>query len=200
MLQGYWGPGCHLNTLIDLANAALASRSSVKTICMISGGYRTHRGVTGPMNFKKPGHFFFGISCSRGFGALGCHPSTLIDLAITALANRSTVETICTFSEGYRTHRGVTGPMNFKKIRIFFFGISCSRVFGATDCYPSTLIDLANSTLASRDLVETICMICEGYRTHRGVTGPMNFKSRTFFWKIVLPGYWGTWLPSKHFI
>ena len=24
-------------------------------------------------------------------------------------------------------------------------------------------------------------MICEGYRTHRGVTGPMNFKSRTFF-------------------
>ena len=24
-------------------------------------------------------------------------------------------------------------------------------------------------------------MICEGYRTQRGVTGPMNFKSRTFF-------------------
>ena len=25
---------------------------------MISGGYRTHRGVTGPMNFKKSGGFF----------------------------------------------------------------------------------------------------------------------------------------------
>ena len=61
---------------------------------MICEGYRTHRGVTGPMNFKKPGIFFSGISCSHGFGALGCHPSTLIDLAITALANRSTVETI----------------------------------------------------------------------------------------------------------
>ena len=85
------------------------------------------------------------------------------------------------FSEGYRTHRGVTGPMNFKKNQeVFFFGNSCSRDFGATVCYPSTLIDLANSDLASRDLIETICMICEGYRTHRGVTGPMNFKSRTF--------------------
>ena len=87
---------------------------------MIYEGYRTHRGVTGPMNFKKNQEIFFGISCSRGFGAIGCHPSTLIDLAITALANRSTVETICMFSEGYRTHRGVTGPMKFKKIRIFF--------------------------------------------------------------------------------
>ena len=68
VLQGYWGPGCHLNTLIDLANAALASRSSVKTICMISGGYRTHRGVTGPMKFKsRTFFFFFGKSCSRGF-------------------------------------------------------------------------------------------------------------------------------------
>ena len=25
------------------------------------------------------------------------------------------------FSEGYRFHRGVTGPMNFKKIMTFFF-------------------------------------------------------------------------------
>ena len=59
MLQGYWGPGCHLNTLIDLPNAVLASRSSVKTICMISGGYRTNRGVTGPMKFKSRTFFFF---------------------------------------------------------------------------------------------------------------------------------------------
>ena len=67
VLQGYWGPGCNLNSLIDLENAALASRSSLKTICMISGGYRTHRGVTGPMNFKSRTFFFFGKSCSRGF-------------------------------------------------------------------------------------------------------------------------------------
>ena len=73
------------------------------TICMICAGYRTHRGVTGPMNFKKSGHFFFGNGCSRGFGGLGCHPSTLIDLAITALASKSTVKAICMFSEGYRT-------------------------------------------------------------------------------------------------
>ena len=35
-------------------------------------------------------------------------------------------------------------------------------------------------------------MISEGYRTHRGVAGPMNFKkSGSFFRKIVLPGFWG---------
>ena len=92
--------------------------------------------------------------------------------------------------------------MNFNKIRNFFFGNSCSRDFGATDCYPSTLIDLANSALASRDLVETICMISEGYRTHRGVTGPMNFKSRTFlfFRKLVLQGYWGAGCHLNTFI
>ena len=71
--------------------------------------------------------------------------------------------------------------MNFKKPDVFFFRNSCSLDFGDPGCHPDTLIDLANSDLASRDLVETICMICEGYRTHRGVTGPMNFKSMTFF-------------------
>ena len=30
--------------------------------------------------------------------------------------------------------------------------------------------------MAIRDSVETICMIYEGYRTHRDVTGPMSFK------------------------
>ena len=54
----FGAPGCHPSTLIDLANTALASRSSLKAKCMISSGYRTHRGVTGPMNFKKPGGFF----------------------------------------------------------------------------------------------------------------------------------------------
>ena len=58
MLPGFWGPGCDLDTLIDLANIALVIRHSAKNICMISEGYRTHRGVTGPMNFKKLGRFF----------------------------------------------------------------------------------------------------------------------------------------------
>ena len=63
---------------------------------------------------------FFGKSCSRDFGTLGCHPSFLIDLANTALASRCTVKTICMTLEGYGTNRGVTGPMNFKKPGRFF--------------------------------------------------------------------------------
>ena len=67
-LQGFWGPGCHLNTLIELANIALASKGSVKPICFFSEGYRNHRGVTVPMNFKKSGQFF---SKNRAPGYLG---------------------------------------------------------------------------------------------------------------------------------
>ena len=37
-----------------------------------------------------------------------------------------------------------------------------------------------------------------GYRAHRAVTGPMSFKkSRRFCRKIVLPGFWGTWLNQS---
>ena len=124
-------PGCHPSFLIDLLNTALASKDSVKTICMFSEGYSTHRGVTGPMNFKSRTFFFFLETRAPGdFGAPGCHPSTLIDLANTALDSRSTVETICIISGGYRANSGVTGSMNFKKIRTFFFGNSCSLDFG----------------------------------------------------------------------
>ena len=93
MLPGFWVPGCHACNLIDLVNTALASRASAKNICMISEGYKAHRGVTGPMSLKKIGHFF-GNSCSRGFGALGCHPSILIDLVNVALDSGDSVETI----------------------------------------------------------------------------------------------------------
>ena len=65
----FWAPGCHPSTLIDFANTALASNCSVESICMISEGYRTHGGVTGPMNFKKR-TFFFGKWCSRDLGHL----------------------------------------------------------------------------------------------------------------------------------
>ena len=68
MLPGFGAHGCHQSTLIDLANTGLASRRSVKTICMISEGYRTHRYVTGPMSFKKSGRF---LSENRAAGILG---------------------------------------------------------------------------------------------------------------------------------
>ena len=136
--------------------------------------YRTHRAVTGPMSFKKSRRFV-GKSCSRVFGAPVCHPSTLIDLLHTALASKCSVNTICRISEGYRNHRGVTGPMNFKKSRRFVRN-SCSRDFGAPGCLPSTLIDLVHTAFASKCSVKTICLISEGYRTHRAVTGPMSFK------------------------
>ena len=143
---------------------------------------------------------FFGKACPRVFGAPGCHHGTLIDLVNTALASKESTETICMISEGYRTHRGVTGPMNFKKKNeTFFSGKSCSRGFGAPGCHPSTLIEPGNTGLDIRGSAKTICMISEGYRTDRGVTVSMNFKKNgTFFRKIVLPGFWCPWLPSKH--
>ena len=95
---------------------------------MNSVGYRTHRSVTGPMSFKKSRRFV-GKPCSGVFGAPGCHPSILIDTVHTALAIKCSVKTICLISEGYRTHRAVTGPMSFKKSRRFV-GKSRSRVFG----------------------------------------------------------------------
>ena len=99
--------------------------------------------------------------------------------------------------------RGLQNPQSchwsdeFQKIRIFF-GKSCSRVFGAPGCHPGTLIDLVNVALDSRDSLETICMIWEGCRTHRVVTGPTNFKKSGFFSENRAPGFWGSWLPSKH--
>ena len=165
---------------------------------MNSVGYRTHRAVTGPMSFKKSRRFV-GKPCSRVFGAPGCHPSALIDIVHTALAIKCSVKTICMICEGYRTHRGVTGPMNFKS-RTFFLVKSCSRCFGAPGCHQSTLFDLANTAGASKISMETICMFSEGYRTQRGVTGPMNFKkSGDFFSETRAPGILGRWLPFKHF-
>ena len=69
---------------------------------------------------NKKNRIFFGKSCSRNFGAHGCHRSTLIDLAITALASKGSLKTKCMITEGYRTHRGVAGPKNFKETGGFF--------------------------------------------------------------------------------
>ena len=65
----FGAPGCHPSTLIVFINTALAERGSVKTKCMISEGYRTHGGVTGPMKFKKKDVFFRKIVL-RIFGSL----------------------------------------------------------------------------------------------------------------------------------
>ena len=43
---------------------------------MISEGYRTHGGVTGPMKFKKKDVVFFGKLCSLGFGTLAAMHAT----------------------------------------------------------------------------------------------------------------------------
>ena len=193
VLPSFWGTWLHQSTLFDLPNTVLASKRSVETICMNSVGYRTHRAVTGPMSFKKSRRFV-GKPCSRVLGAPGCHPSTLIDLVHTALASKCSIKTICLISEGYRTHRAVTGPMSFKKSRRFV-GKSFSRVFGAPGCHPSNLIDLVHTALASKCSPKTTCLISEGYRTQRAVTGPMSFKkSRRFVGKSCsrvfgAPGY-----------
>ena len=66
------------------------------------------------------------------FGAPGCHPSTLIDLANTALGSRSTVETICKVPEGFRANSSVTDSMNLKKNPdIFFSEIRAPGILGA---------------------------------------------------------------------
>ena len=54
----FGAPGCHPSTLIDLANSALVSKSSVEPIGMISGDTENIRGVTSPMNFLKKDDFF----------------------------------------------------------------------------------------------------------------------------------------------
>ena len=141
------------------------------------------------MNFKKLGRFF-GKSCSRSFGVPGCHPSTQINLANTALANRFSIKPRCMISEGYRTHRGVAGPMNFKKLGSFFRKIVLPDFWGP-GCHPGTLFDLLNTALASGGSGKPTRMILEGYRTHRGVTGPMNFKKSGFLSEDRAPGFVG---------
>ena len=169
--------------------------------------YQKHdfRGLQNPWRFhwsdefQKVRTFFFGKSCSRDFGAPGCHPSTLINLANTALASKRSVKTICMISEGYRTHRAVTGSMSFKKSGRF---LSENRAPGFLEPWLplNTLIDLANNAPASKRSVKTISFFSEGYRNQRGVTGPTNFKkSGHFFFGKSCSRVLGTWLPFKHF-
>ena len=73
--------------------------------------------------------------------------------------------------------------------------------FWGTWLYQSTLFDLANTVLASKGPVETICINSVVYRTHRAVTGPMSFKkSRRFLSENRDPGFLGHLALSKHII
>ena len=148
------------------------------------------------MDFKNQ-DVIFGKSCSRDFWGPLLPSSTLIDLLNTALASNDSVKTICMFSEGYRTQRGVTGPMNFKKSGDFFRKIVLPGFWGPW--LPSEhLIDFANAALISKDLVQPINMISEGYRTHGGVTSPMNFKKGRFFSENPAPGFSGLLVAIQH--
>ena len=133
------------------------------------------------------------------FWGPGCHRGTLFDLVNTALARGGSGKPTRMISEGYRTHRGVTGSTNSKKLGQFFRKILL-RGFGVPGCHASNLINFVNTALASRDSVETICTVWEDCRTHRVVTGPMNFKKSGFFSVYRVPGILGPWLPSRHFI
>ena len=80
-------------------------------------------------------------NCAPGdFGAPGCHPSTLIDFANTALASRRSAKTICMVSEGYGTHRDVTGPMSFKKSGRFLSENPARGVLGPLSAIQALLL------------------------------------------------------------
>ena len=135
MLSGFWDPRCHPCNLIDLLNTALARKDSAENICMISEGYKAHRGVTGPMNFKKKKTFFFRKIVLPGFWGLWLPSITLIDFANTAVVSKSSLEPKWMIAEVYRTHSVVTGPMNSEKIRTFFRENHAPGFWGT--CLPS---------------------------------------------------------------
>ena len=118
VLPSFWGNWLYQSTLFDLANTVLAK----KKLC------RDHmhefRGLQNPSSCHWSDEFqkittFCRKTMVPGFGAPGCHPSTLIDIVHTALASKCSVKTICMNSVGYRTRRALTGPMSFKKITTF---------------------------------------------------------------------------------
>ena len=78
----------------------------------------------------------------------------------------------------------------FQKITTFLSENRAPGIWG-TWLYQSTLFDLANTVLASKVSVETICMNSVGYRTHRVVTGPMSFKNHDVLSENRAPGFLG---------
>ena len=79
----------------------------------------------------------------------------------------------------------------FQKIRTTFSEKPASLICGPV-CHPSTFIDLANTTLADRRSVKTICVVLGSDSTHMDVTGPVKSKQPgRFFGKIMFPEFCG---------
>ena len=156
--RAFGAPGCHPSTLIDIVHTALASNCSVKTLCLISEGYRTQRAVTGPMSFKKSRRFV-GKSCSRVFGAPGYIKALYLTLQTLFWLVKVFRDHFHEFSELQNPKSCHWSDEFQKNTTFFFFGKSCSRDFGAPGCHPSTLIDIVHTVLASKCSVKTICLI-----------------------------------------
>ena len=90
--------------------------------------------------------------------------------------------------------------MNFKKKQDIFFGNSCSRDFGATDCYPSTLIDLANTAVLVEIQERPYARFARATESIEvSLVRWISKVGRFFLGKLCSRGFWGPWLPSKHF-
>ena len=87
----------------------------------------------------------------------------------------------------------------FQKIKTFCLKIVLPGFWGPW-LHQSNFFDLANTVLASKAPVETICMNLVVYRTHRAVTGPMSFKNHDVLSENRAPGFFGHLAISKHFI
>ena len=148
-------PSCHPSTLIDLSNTSLVKKTFCRDSLHDLTGLEYPYGCHWSDGFLKISGPFFVKSCSRDFGAPSCNRSTFLDLANTAQANKRSVKTICMVCESYSTVRGVTCPMNFKKLRPFIEE-SWSRVFYAPSCHPIPFIDLAITDLANIHSVKSI--------------------------------------------
>ena len=73
-----------------------------------------------------------------------------------------------------------------KKIRTSFWE-NDAPAFAAPIYHPSSFIDLANTFLANKRSLKTICTVLGSKSTHMDVTGPTNFKNLgPLFQKILL--------------
>ena len=118
-----------------------------------------------------------------GFWGTWLYQSTFFDLANTVLAKKKFCRDHKHEFSGLQNPSSCHWSDEFQKITTF-----CRKIvlpgFWGTWLYQSTFFDLANTFLAIKGSVETICMNSVGYRTHRAVTGPMSFKkSRRFVGK-----------------
>ena len=193
VLPEFWGTWLYQSTLFDLANTVLAKQKLCRDHMHELRGLENPSSCHWSDEFQKITTFCRKIVLPVFWGTW-LYQSTLFDLANTVLAKQK----LC--RDHMHELRGLENPSSchwsdeFQKITTFCRKIVLP-VFWGTWLYQSTLFDLANTILASKGPVETICKNSVGYRTHRAVTGPMSFKKLTTFCrKIVLPEFWGTWL------